>query len=129
MPRYIEKAEKITLPVIPTRGLVAFPSIPLNFEIERDISLAALDAAAQGKNYVFLICQRALDIDEPAPADLYEVGCVCKIKQTLKAPDGITRVLAEGLCRGTALSFTSIGKCMYADIMTKTVSLSAVNPI
>lgn len=123
MPRYIEKAEKITLPVIPTRGLVAFPSIPLNFEIERDISLAALDAAAQGKNYVFLICQRALDIDEPAPADLYEVGCVCKIKQTLKAPDGITRVLAEGLCRGTALSFTSIGKCMYADIMTKTVSL------
>lgn len=123
MPRYIEKAEKITLPVIPTRGLVAFPSIPLNFEIERDISLAALDAAAQGENYVFLICQRALDIDEPAPADLYEVGCVCKIKQTLKAPDGITRVLAEGLCRGTTLSFTSIGKCMYADIMTKTVSL------
>ena len=41
MPKYIEKAEKLTLPVIPTRGLVAFPSIPLNFEVERDFSVAA----------------------------------------------------------------------------------------
>ena len=47
MPKYIEKAEKLTLPVIPTRGLVAFPSIPLNFEVERDFSVAAIDAARE----------------------------------------------------------------------------------
>ncbi len=123
MPRYVERAEKLTLPVIPTRGLVAFPSIPLNFEIERDISTAAIEAAEKADNYVFLLCQKAMDCDEPAPADLYDVGCVCKIKQTLKAPDGVTRVLAEGCCRGSAISFTFIDKCMYAEIMTKTVTL------
>ena len=60
MSRYIEKAEKITLPVIPTRGLVAFPSVPLSFEIEREISLAAVEAAKDTDMYVLLLCQKSI---------------------------------------------------------------------
>jgi len=123
MPKYIEKAEKLTLPVIPTRGLVAYPSIPLSFEIEREISIAAVEAATASDMYVLLLCQRSIDCDFPTPSDLYEVGCVCKIKQTKKAADGIIRVIAEGVCRAKAISFTGRDNCMYADIITKTVSL------
>lgn len=123
MPKYIEKAEKLTLPVIPTRGLVAYPSIPLSFEIEREISIAAVEAATVSDMYVLLLCQKSIDCDFPTPADLFEVGCVCKIKQTKKAANGIIRVIAEGVCRAKAISFTGKDNCMYADIITKTVSL------
>ncbi|MBE6586918.1 MAG: endopeptidase La [Ruminococcaceae bacterium] len=123
MSRYIEKVEKINLPVIPTRGLVAFPSVPLSFEIERDFSVAAVNAAKDSDMYVLLLCQKSIDCEVPTPADLYDVGTVCRIKQTHNAPGGITRVIAEGVCRATTLSFTSVDRCMYADVMTKTVSI------
>ncbi len=123
MAKYIEKAEKLTLPVIPTRGLVAFPSIPLSFEIEREISLAAIEAANGTDMYVLLLCQKHIDCEAPTPLDLYDVGTVCRIKQTHKNPDGITRVIAEGVCRAKTLTFTAMGNCMFADVMTKTVSL------
>ena len=105
MPKYIEKVEKMTLPVIPTRGLVAFPSMPLNFELERELSIRAVEAATREDMYVLLLCQKDIGCVAPAPKDLYEIGTVCRIKQTLKSPDGIVRVLAEGVCRGTAVSF------------------------
>ncbi|MBQ2729476.1 MAG: endopeptidase La [Clostridia bacterium] len=123
MPRYIEKAEKITLPVIPTRGLVAFPSVPLSFEIEREVSHAALEAAKDTDMYVLLLCQKNIDCEAPTPNDLFDVGCVCRIKQSHRSPEGITRIIAEGVCRAKTLSFTGIGSCMFADVMTKTVSL------
>lgn len=123
MSRYIEKAEKLTLPVIPTRGLVAFPSMPLSFEIEREISIAAVEAAKDSDMYVLLLCQKSVDCEAPTPLDLYDVGTVCRIKQTHSSPEGTIRVIAEGICRAKTLSFSGIGNCMYADILTKTVML------
>ena len=61
MPRFIEKIEKLTLPVVPLRGLVAFPSLPLNFELVRDISISACSAATEADMYIFLVAQKALD--------------------------------------------------------------------
>lgn len=123
MPRYIEKVDKMTVPVIPTRGLVAFPSMPLNFELEREMSICAAEAAVKGDMYVLLLCQKDLSCSAPTPKDLYEIGTVCRIKQTLKSSDGIMRVLAEGVCRGTAISFSGHGNFMYANVLAKTVSL------
>lgn len=123
MPAYIEKAEKIILPVIPTRGVIAFPSVPLSFEVEREGSVAAVEAASEHDMYVFLLCQKDIGVEAPAPDDLYSIGTVCKIKQSQKSPDGIIRVMAEGVCRGTAVSFTAIGSAVYAEIVTKTVTI------
>ncbi len=123
MSRYIEKVEKLTLPVIPTRGLVAFPSVPLSFEIEREVSIAAVNAAKDSDMYVLLLCQKSIDCEAPTPFDLYDVGTVCRIKQTHNTPGGIIRVIAEGVCRAKSLSFTAVGSCMYCECMTKTVSL------
>ncbi|MBQ4067352.1 MAG: LON peptidase substrate-binding domain-containing protein, partial [Clostridia bacterium] len=122
MPKYIEKAEKLTLPVIPTRGLVAFPSIPFSFDIERDFSVAAVNAAANHEMYVLLLCQKSIECDIPTPLDLYEIGTVCKIKQTHTTAEGILRVIAEGVCRASTLSFTEVGNCLYANVIAKTIT-------
>lgn len=123
MPKYIEKAERMTLPVIPLRGIVAFPSIPINFELEREISKNACLEATSNDMIVFLLTQKDSNIDEPSEADLYPVGCVARIKQTIRKSGGsVIRVVAEGYCRGTMLSLFSQNDCLYADVMTKTIT-------
>lgn len=128
MPRYTEKAEKLTLPVIPLRGLVAFPSIPINFELERELSKAACRAAESSDMYVFLLTQKELNVDAPEASDLYEVGCVARIKQTLKRPDGNIRIVAEGMCRGTVLSLRTDKDHLTADILSKTMTADTSVP-
>ncbi len=122
MARFIEKVEKLTLPVIPLRGMVAFPSVPINFELERDMSKKACDAALAGDMYVFLVAQKDLRSETPDRADLYTVGCVAKIKQTLKKPDGRVRMIAEGMCRGHISDMFSDDGCLWADIISKTMT-------
>jgi len=123
MPRFIEKIEKVTLPIIPLRGLVAFPSLPLNFELVREISVSACSAASDADNYIFLVAQKSIDVESPEAKDLYTVGTVAKIRQTLKTGEGHLRVIAEGICRATALSYFYEDGYMHADLLTKTVSL------
>lgn len=123
MPRFIEKIEKLTLPVVPLRGLVAFPSLPFNFELVREISKSACVAAEAADSYIFLVAQKSLDVENPEPKDLYTVGTVAKIRQSVKTPEGRLRVIAEGMCRATVLSFTAEDGHMTAELMTKTVTL------
>ena len=128
MPRYTEKAETLSLPVIPLRGLVAFPSVPLSFEIEREMSIAACSAALAEDAVVLLITQRDVSVDEPSVEDVYEVGCAAKIKQSVRTPEDGMHVIVEGLCRATVLSFSrkknSYGDpYIRAEVMTKTVTL------
>ena len=104
MPRFIEKIEKMTLPVIPLRGQAAFPSIPFNFELSREISISACNTATENGSHIFLVGQKDISIESPEAKDLYTVGTVAKIRQTLKTSDGHMRVIAEGVCRAGALS-------------------------
>ena len=123
MPRTIEKAEKMTLPLIPLRGVVAFPGIPINFELSRDISIAAFEAARDDDNVALLLTQKDASVEDPAAADLYEVGVVVKIKQSLKNPDGKIRVIADGLCRARVISITRRNdKYIEADVMSKIIT-------
>lgn len=123
MPNFIEKIEKLSLPVVPLRGLVAFPSLPINFELVRDISVSACNAALEADMYIFLVAQKELDVEVPEEKDLYSVGTVAKIRQTLKTTEGHLRVIAEGLCRATAVSYFTTDGYMSADVLSKTVSL------
>ncbi|MBQ4353878.1 MAG: endopeptidase La [Clostridia bacterium] len=123
MSRYIEKVEKLTLPVIPLRGIVAFPSIPLNFELEREISKKACNAASDGDMLVFLLTQKDVQVDEPTAEDMYSVGCVARIKQTLKKPQGGNiRVVAEGYCRAAVSEIRMTNGYMTADVLSKTMT-------
>lgn len=123
MPKYIEKAEKLTLPVIALRGIVSFPSIPINFELEREISKNACRAASDSDMLVLLVTQKDINTENPRKQDLYPVGCVAKIKQTMKkSQSGNIRVVAEGYCRATLLDLWTENDCLYADVMSKTIT-------
>jgi len=73
--------------------------------------------------YIFLASQKELDVEVPEEKDLYTVGTVAKIRQTLKTAEGHLRVIAEGLCRATAVSYFMSDGHMNADVLSKTVSL------
>jgi len=123
MPRYIEKIEKLTLPVIPLRGIVAYPSLPLNVELARDISISACNSACAADMYIFLVAQKSLDVELPEAKDLYPVGTVAKIRQTLKTSEGHIRIIAEGVCRASTLSYHVHDGHLNAEVMSKTITL------
>ncbi|MDP4133438.1 MAG: endopeptidase La [Bacillota bacterium] len=97
-----------TLPLIPVRGLVVFPYMVLHFDVAREKSIAALEEAMAADQLVFLAAQKDVSVEEPGASDIYEIGCISKIKQMLKMPGGNVRVLVEGLKRAafTKLDFS-----------------------
>ncbi|MBQ2941130.1 MAG: endopeptidase La [Clostridia bacterium] len=98
-----------TLPLIPVRGLVIFPFMVLHFDVAREKSIAALEAAMRHDQLVMLSAQKNIAIEEPAEEDIYEIGCIAKVKQMLKVPGGTIRVLVEGVKRAKIVKtdFTS----------------------
>ena len=87
------------LPMIALRGLSVFPSMILNFDIERPMSVAALNVAMEQGRRIFLLTQKDEDLEEPEEQDLWEIGCIAHIRQILRMPGGTVRILAEGQCR------------------------------
>ncbi len=85
------------LPAISLRGLVVFPSMVLHFDVGRERSVAALKAALAADGRVFLVAQKNPADDDPRIENIFGVGVVAEIKQLLTTPDGLTRVLIEGL--------------------------------
>ena len=125
MPSYIEKAEQITLPVAVLHGAVAFPSVPINFEILDEISSVGIKTAGAGSAFIFLVAAAdSLSASaSPSPDQLYRVGTVAKIKQMLRTPDGNTRVIAEGFSRAMVSDYRQNGRLLEADLICKTVTM------
>ncbi len=121
MSRTIEKAEKLYLPVIPLRGLVAFPSMPINFELQRDISIKALECSLERDMYIFLVAQKDIATESPSAADLYKTGCVAKIKHSLRTSEDTVRVIAEGVLRGSAAVYSERDGYFSAEVISKKV--------
>ena len=87
------------LPVLPLRGLVVFPGTVLSFDVGRKKSSAALKAAMESDQLIFAVAQKEVYVEDPDEGDLYEVGCVVKVRQVLKVAENAVRVLVEGLYR------------------------------
>jgi ATP-dependent Lon protease len=101
-----EKADVIeTLPMVPLRDVVVFPHMMIPFVIGRASSIKALDYALVKGKRIFLSAQHDATKDNPAPDEIYTLGTICNIVQSLKLPDGNVKVLVEGLDRGRALEF------------------------
>lgn len=94
-------------PMIPLRGLSVFPHTVLHFDIGREKSINALEAAMTGDQYVFLTSQKDENTDLPTAEDFYEVGTLAKVKQMLKLPGDAIRVLVEGVSRAKIEEMTS----------------------
>ena len=89
----------LNLPVLALRGLTVFPNLTLSFDVEREISIYALDCAMEADRRIFLVTQREIGVMQPQEEDLYEVGTVCHILQIIKTSDSSVRVVVQGESR------------------------------
>ncbi|MGH8135277.1 MAG: endopeptidase La [Steroidobacteraceae bacterium] len=91
--------QTIRVPVLPLRDVVVYPHMVIPLFVGRDKSILALDEAMRRDKQILLVAQKAADVDDPKPRDLYTVGTVATILQLLKLPDGTVKVLVEGVAR------------------------------
>jgi ATP-dependent Lon protease len=98
-----EKFETRKLPMMPIRDVVIFPHMMTPFVVGRESSVRALEEALAGDRKIFLATQHDASVDEPKPNEIYQVGTVVNIVQSLKLPDGNIKVLVEGVERGKIL--------------------------
>ncbi|MBB6622772.1 endopeptidase La [Clostridium gasigenes] len=106
----------ITLPLIPLRGITIFPSMIIHFDVAREKSITALESAMEKDVEVFLVTQKKIKDEVPKLKDLYTIGTVCKIKQLLKLPNDVIRVLVEGIERAKLIEITGNEKYIEANI-------------
>ena len=93
------------LPVIAMRGLNVFPRMNTSFDLERPISVHALERAMENGEEIFLVTQREIGVEQPEEKDLYEIGTVARVTQILRVSDRVLRVMMEGACCGSASRF------------------------
>lgn len=97
--------EAITLPVLPLRDIVVFPHMVVPLFVGREKSIKALEEVMRLEKRIFLLTQKEADTDEPSIDDIHHFGCIAKILQLLKLPDGTVRVLVEGQSRAKVQKF------------------------
>ena len=114
---HVEFTDRRSLPMMALRGLTVFPGMMLTFEVERSMSIAALNMAMSDDQIIYLVPQIDIATDIPTPEDVYGVGTVCRIKQMMKQPGSKTvRVMAEGIERGRTLAVRTDMPCFVAEV-------------
>ncbi len=99
-----EKSDTRRLPMMPIRDVVIFPYMMTPFVVGRESSVRALEEALAGEKKIFLATQHDASVDEPRPDEIYGVGTIANIVQSLKLPDGNIKVLVEGVERAKIVS-------------------------
>ncbi|HSE48352.1 MAG TPA: endopeptidase La [Terriglobales bacterium] len=113
-----EKFETRKLPMMPIRDVVIFPYMMTPFVVGRESSVRALEEALAADKKIFLATQHDAAIDEPKPTEIYQVGTIVNIVQSLKLPDGNIKVLVEGVERGKILQVVDTEGYFQATIRT-----------
>ncbi len=110
MPNNINNYTEVSLPLLPLRGIVAFPAVQINIEIARHSSLKAFTAAATMNDArIILTAQKDIAVEAPEEKDLYKTGVLAEIKHVVKNPQGTLSVIFEGIARAkiTSVNFSS----------------------
>ncbi len=108
--------KSLRLPMVALRGLVIYPDAVMHFDVGREKSVAALNAALESDSKLFVIAQRNALKDDPKIEDLYTVGTIVHVKQVVRMPDGILRVLVEGKSRAALVGMFDEGSMATAEI-------------
>ena len=110
--------ERWNLPAVALRGMTIMPEMIVHFDISRDRSIAAVQEAMTEGQKIFLVTQREIDTENPGQEDLYEVGTVGTIKQIMKLPKHILRVLVQGETRGILKEVTCTEPYIRVEVET-----------
>ena len=106
---------KISLPLLPLRDIVVFPSMVIPLFVGRDKSISALNEVMKKDKKIILVTQKNSEIDDPSKTDVFMYGCEGNILQLLKLPDGTVKVLVEGIKRVKILDFKDNEKFITCD--------------
>lgn len=116
------------LPLIPLRGITIFPNMVTHFDVGREKSKAAVEAAMQNGEKIFLAPQKSIEIDDPKKNDISKFGTICDIKQIIKLPDNdVIRVLVEGKQRAKIKKYQA--KRIYLEVEVERIEEEEINNI
>lgn len=115
----IETVDSIptTLPILPLRDVVVFPYMIFPVLVGRESSLRAATEALERSKNIFLVAQKNSNVDEPTADDVYQYGTVAKIIQMLKLPNGLMRILVDGVVQASVQKFISNPLFLEAEIV------------
>ena len=94
------------LPTVALRGLTILPGMVAHFDVSREKSIKAVEEAMMDEQEIFLLTQKNPEEEEPTAENLYSIGLVAEIKQVIKMPNDLVRVLVEGIERAELNCFT-----------------------
>lgn len=119
----LERSERIDIPVLPLRDVVVYPHMVIPLFVGREKSIRCLEAAMEQDKQILLVAQKDAATDEPAAADLHQIGTVATILQMLKLPDGTVKVLVEGQQRAKIILLADSDEFFsaQAEFLTTTV--------
>ncbi len=117
MKKITETKSSIYMPALAMRDLVIFPKMVMHFDVARVRSVNSLKSAINGDRKIFLVTQRDVFIENPEYKDVSKIGVVAEIKQIIKTPDNVTRVLVEGLYKARLVKLDPVNENeLYAEI-------------
>lgn len=111
---------QLTIPVVALRGLTVLPQMIISFDISRKKSIAAVEKAMVGDQKILLVTQKRTEEMNPQAEDLYQMGTVAMVKQLVKLPGGVIRVMAEGEERAELLSLNADGSYLEGEAEIRT---------
>lgn len=109
-----------TIPVVALRGLTVLPQMIISFDISRKKSIAAVEKAMVGDQKILLVTQKRTEEMNPQAEDLYQMGTIAMVKQLVKLPGGVIRVMAEGEERAELLSLNADGSYLEGEAEIRT---------
>ncbi len=101
-----KQIEIVELPLLASRGVVVFPHMVIPLLVGRDKSVEALERAMMDEKEILVTTQKDETIEEPTKDDLFQVGTITEVKQLVKLPNGMIKVIVEGVRRGKIIEFT-----------------------
>lgn len=111
-----EEKQTGMFPAVALRGVVAFPEMTLTLDVGRKKSIHAISTAMDKNLPIYLVTQKDISVEEPDKSSLYDIGCLCRVRQILKMPDGSAKVLVKGVHRARHITFGSNGAHFVAEI-------------
>jgi ATP-dependent Lon protease len=112
------------------RGLVAFPKMVMHFDVSREKSVNSIERSLKDGGKLFLVTQHEAYVENPKASDLYKVGVVAEVKQVLKLPDNIMKVLVEGVYKANLVRLIDEGDALRAEVKrTPTYSRTKVDEV
>lgn len=115
----INETTTVELPLIALRGLTVLPDMIIHFDLSRNISKESLKKALEGGQKVFLVAQKDVKEENPSRESLYTIGTIAMVKQVTKLPNGIDRVLVEGIQKAQLLELDNHSGEYFSAIVSK----------